>query len=173
MAIKRKKTTETTAKSKKKNKIMIQETTPPPSPESETPIRAIVCLKQIGDMKRFEDTEDCFILGFDPTEALVTSKLSLDKNQPLSDDVSIISEKGQVACRDFPHSRHLCSNFPFKTTPHESHCKMCYCYVCDTAAPCSYWTLFQHCNAENVDRWNNLRRNVKKQVPVAAATRCP
>ncbi|CAL0319580.1 unnamed protein product [Lupinus luteus] len=123
---------------------MIQKTTPPPSPEPESPIRAIVCLKQICDMKRFEDTEDCFILGFDPTEDVVTSKLSLDNNQPLSDDVSIIYEKGQ-----------------------------CYCYVCDTAAPCSYWMLAQHCNAENVDGWINQRRNVKKQIPEAAATRCP
>ncbi|XP_019416553.1 PREDICTED: uncharacterized protein LOC109327836 [Lupinus angustifolius] len=171
MAIKRKKTTGTSEKSKKMK--MIQKTSPPPSPEPESPIRAIVCLKQIGDMKRFEDTEDCFILGFDPTEAVVTSKLSLDKNQPLSDDVAIIYEKGQVACRDFPHSRHLCSKFPFKTTPHEIHCKMCYCYVCEKVAPCSYWTLAQHCNAENVDYWKNQRKIVRKQIPLAAATRCP
>ena len=30
----------------------------------------------------------------------------------------------QVACRDFPHSRHLCSNMPFGTTSHEKHCTM-------------------------------------------------
>ncbi|OIV96910.1 hypothetical protein TanjilG_00492 [Lupinus angustifolius] len=142
MAIKRKKTTGTSEKSKKMK--MIQKTSPPPSPEPESPIRAIVCLKQIGDMKRFEDTEDCFILGFDPTEAVVTSKLSLDKNQPLSDDVAIIYEKGQ-----------------------------CYCYVCEKVAPCSYWTLAQHCNAENVDYWKNQRKIVRKQIPLAAATRCP
>ncbi|KAE9587278.1 hypothetical protein Lalb_Chr23g0271971 [Lupinus albus] len=76
-----------------------------------------------------------------------------------------------VACRDFPHSRHLCSKFPFKTTPHVRHCEMCYCYVCDTSAPCMYWTL--HCNAENVGCWNDKRKNVKKQFPVAAAAPYP
>jgi hypothetical protein len=30
----------------------------------------------------------------------------------------------QVACRDFPHSRHLCSNMPFGTTSHSKHCTM-------------------------------------------------
>ncbi|KAL6906347.1 hypothetical protein ACP4OV_003948 [Aristida adscensionis] len=27
-----------------------------------------------------------------------------------------------VALRDFPHPRHLCGNFPFDKTPHESRC---------------------------------------------------
>ncbi|OIW15323.1 hypothetical protein TanjilG_10763 [Lupinus angustifolius] len=165
MATKRKRTARSNVKSTKKT---IQKTTPPPSPESESP-RAIVCLKNIDDMKRFEDTEDCFILGFDPDEVVAKSKISLDKSYPLSDDVSIICEKGQVACRDFPHSRHQCSKFPFKTTPHVKHCEMCYCYVCDTAAPCRYWTLAMHCNAENVGCWNDQRKNLKKRFPVAAA----
>lgn len=30
----------------------------------------------------------------------------------------------QVACRDYPHSRHLCLKFPFNKTSHESHCDM-------------------------------------------------
>ncbi|CAL0327524.1 unnamed protein product [Lupinus luteus] len=170
MATKRKRTTGSSVKS---TKTTNQKTTPPPSPEPESPVRAIVCVTKIDDMKRFEDTEDCFILGFDPDETVAKSKSSLDKNYPLSDDVSIISEKGQVACRDFPHSRHQCSKFPFKTTPHVRHCEMCYCYVCDTAAPCRYWTLAMHCNAENVGSWNDQRKNVKKLFPVAAAAPYP
>lgn len=29
-----------------------------------------------------------------------------------------------MACRDYPHSRHLCLKFPFHTTPHESYCEL-------------------------------------------------
>lgn len=29
----------------------------------------------------------------------------------------------QIALRDYPHSRHLCLKFPFKTTPSESYCE--------------------------------------------------
>lgn len=28
----------------------------------------------------------------------------------------------QVACRDFPHPRHLCLKFPFESSQHTSHC---------------------------------------------------
>lgn len=28
----------------------------------------------------------------------------------------------QIACRDYPHPRHLCAKFPFGSTPHERHC---------------------------------------------------
>ncbi|XP_056162936.1 RPM1 interacting protein 13-like [Syzygium oleosum] len=50
-------------------------------------------------------------------------------------DLVVIAEKGQVVCRDFLHSRHLCQKFPLATTPHERYCELCYCYVCDSAAP--------------------------------------
>lgn len=30
----------------------------------------------------------------------------------------------QVACRDYPHPRHLCAKFPFSSTQHESRCDM-------------------------------------------------
>lgn len=56
----------------------------------DTPIRAIACLKKIDDMRRFEETEDCFILGFDPYAAV---GLSVDSS---ADDVSVIAEKGKV-----------------------------------------------------------------------------
>ncbi|XP_014631898.2 uncharacterized protein [Glycine max] len=56
----------------------------------DTPIRAIACLKKIDDMRRFEETEDCFILGFDPYAAV---GLSVDSS---ADDVSVIAEKGKI-----------------------------------------------------------------------------
>ncbi|RZC07389.1 uncharacterized protein [Glycine max] len=115
----------------------------------DTPIRAIACLKKIDDMRRFEETEDCFILGFDPYAAV---GLSVDSS---ADDVSVIAEKGKVACRDYPHSRHLCLKFPFKTTPHESYC--------EKVAPCKDWKGW-HCNAESGIYWKN-QRNVKKIQP--------
>ncbi|KAL2339535.1 hypothetical protein Fmac_007475 [Flemingia macrophylla] len=124
-----------------------------PRPKDSSPIRAIACLNKIDDMRRFEETEDCFILGFDPSAPVPLST-------SCADDLAVIAEKGQVACRDYPHSRHLCLKFPFKTTPHESHCEMCYCYVCDSTAPCNYWK-GMHCNAENVGYWA-LQRNIKK-----------
>ncbi|XP_054799901.1 RPM1 interacting protein 13-like [Prosopis cineraria] len=133
------------------------------SEEDDSPIRAMVCLR-IDDVKRFEESEDCFVLEFDPFESVNLSKLSLEEKNPAEEDVSdlsIIAEKGQVACRDYPHSRHLCLRFPFNTKPHESYCEMCYCYVCDSAAPCKYWN--SHCHAHNVDYWKD-KRMMQKQM---------
>lgn len=71
----------------------------PSSSEDDSPIRAVVCLKRIDDMKRFEETEDCFILEFDPFESVNLSKLSLDKKNPTDEDavdLAVIAEKGKV-----------------------------------------------------------------------------
>lgn len=133
------------------------------TPMSETPIRAMVCLKRKEDIKRFEETEECFILDFDdPSDSL--SKLSLEKENDNnhnddSPDISVVAEKGQVACRDYPHARHLCVKFPFTTTPHESSCEMCFCYVCDSVAPCKYWTRSEkpHCDCDADSGWKNER----------------
>ncbi|KAL5769271.1 hypothetical protein ACOSP7_015830 [Xanthoceras sorbifolium] len=76
----------------------------------------------------------------------------------------------RVACRDYPHPRHLCVRFPFDTTPRESHFELCYCYVCDLAAPCKLWTesKVEHCHASaHVDDWKykrNLARVKKEDV---------
>ncbi|KAK4277655.1 hypothetical protein QN277_015618 [Acacia crassicarpa] len=129
------------------------------SEEDDSPIRAIVCLKRRDDIKRVEESEDCFILDFDPFESADISKLTLKNENPADEDVSdisIIAEKGQVACRDFPHSRHLCLRFPFNTKPHDSYCEMCYCFVCDSAAPCKSWDV--HCHAHAADAWKNQRK---------------
>ncbi|XP_058781411.1 RPM1 interacting protein 13-like [Vicia villosa] len=139
------------------------------SPLAETPIRPVVCLKRKEDVKRYEETEECFILDFDPFESIDLSKLSLEnkKNDDDTSDISIVAEKGEVACRDYPHARHLCVKFPFTTTPHESSCEKCYCYVCDSVAPCKYWTRSSdksdsppHCDANN--DWEEERNEYKR-----------
>nr|XP_051210391.1 uncharacterized protein LOC127327663 isoform X3 [Lolium perenne] len=84
------------------------------------------------------------------------------------DDCVIVAEKGEVACRDFPHSRHLCSNMPFGTTSHSKHCTMCYCFVCDAPAPCSYWgkglSVDDHCHATDKEtKWKTLREAFKQR----------
>ncbi|KAA8533523.1 hypothetical protein F0562_031043 [Nyssa sinensis] len=136
--------------------------------KAESPLRSMFCLKSKIDMKEVEDREDCFILDFDPDEALGLSKLSMSKDLDNSDapDLYVIAEKGQVACRDYPHSRHVCVKYPFEQTPHESYCELCYCYVCDLAAPCKSWSgLNGHCNALDSEAWK-LQRKLMKQLPV-------
>ncbi|CAL9756636.1 unnamed protein product [Musa acuminata subsp. burmannicoides] len=80
-----------------------------------------------------DEDDDCYVI--DPV-ADCFGKLTL--GDP-SDDVILVAEKGPVALRDFPHPRHLCANFPFNCTAHESYCSKCFCYVCEVAAPCSRW----------------------------------
>ncbi|KMT16476.1 hypothetical protein BVRB_3g050940 [Beta vulgaris subsp. vulgaris] len=134
-----------------------------PSLEEDSPIRAVFCLKRkMNDMKKIEEVEDCFILDFDPSESIDFPNISLSKSSDLCDDidVSVLAEKGKVACRDYPHPRHLCVKFPFENTPHESHCKLCFCYVCDMAAPCENWTKgLKHCDAtrDGAEIWKLLR----------------
>ncbi|EOA15749.1 hypothetical protein CARUB_v10006794mg [Capsella rubella] len=122
-----------------------------------TPLSGIFCLKKRQDMKTFDEKEDCFILDFDPNDAFDAKNRS-DSTES-DEDVAIIHEKGQVACRDFPHPRHLCLKFPFGSSQHKSHCNKCYCYVCDLAAPCAHWTatLTPHCEALENSKWKPLR----------------
>ncbi|KAL4369600.1 hypothetical protein GQ457_05G018780 [Hibiscus cannabinus] len=56
----------------------------------------------------------------------------------------------KVACRDYPHSRHLCLQFSFNTTLHDGYCDLCYCYVCDSAAPCEAWKFVRNVRIQNV-----------------------
>ncbi|KAG7612935.1 hypothetical protein ISN44_As05g049050 [Arabidopsis suecica] len=127
--------------------------------EDDTPLVGIFCLKTRQDMKRFEETEDCFILDFDPFDSFDVKKLTFTDDVREGDkDLSIIHETGQVACRDYPHPRHFCLNFPFGSTPNSSHCDLCYCYVCDKPAPCAEWTIStSHCNAYDSALWNLCR----------------
>ncbi|KAL7230133.1 hypothetical protein ACSBR2_008628 [Camellia fascicularis] len=89
-----------------------------------TPVRAIFCLKNNINMREIEEREDCFILDFDPDDCFDLSKLSMSKDLYHNPDLSVLAEKGQVACRDYPHSRHLCFKNPFEKTPHESYCEL-------------------------------------------------
>ncbi|GAB2221840.1 hypothetical protein Droror1_Dr00013031 [Drosera rotundifolia] len=129
-------------------------------------MRYIFCVKNKSDMKKFEETEDCFILGFDPSDAIDLTNLSLSKNVDSEEpEITVIAEKGQVACRDYPHSRHLCLKYPFDTTPHRDHCDLCYCFVCDVVAPCKEWDdqWDRHCDAKDDYDWRR-KRNLKTEM---------
>ncbi|CAI9772044.1 unnamed protein product [Fraxinus pennsylvanica] len=142
-----------------------------PSPVSQkngTPLRSIVCVRNREHIKYFEKTEDCFILEFDPNDSFDILKLSGSKITESGDspDLHVLAEKGQVACRDYPHSRHNCGKYSFEKTPHISHCELCYCYVCDVAAPCKKWDgASGHCHAFNNESWDNERK-LKRLVDV-------
>ncbi|XP_065853464.1 RPM1 interacting protein 13-like [Euphorbia lathyris] len=139
------------------------------SDEESSPLRPIFCLKTKMDTKPFDDAFDCFILDFDPSDPIkrCISNLSLS----FDGEISVVSEKGQVACRDYPHARHMCVQFPFEKTPHESFCNLCYCYVCDSAAPCKYWNdpKSAHCDAsDHTDSWKSLRNSRVRQPPICS-----
>ncbi|KAK7245293.1 hypothetical protein RIF29_40132 [Crotalaria pallida] len=109
-----------------------------------------------------EDEDDCVVLDGDPEKNVN----SVEKAQAESDEMLVVGEKGQIACRDFPHARHLCSNFPFSSTPHQRHCDKCHCYVCDSLAPCLMWgtglSTADHCHATDKSQmWKTLRKNLK------------
>ncbi|KAK9007981.1 hypothetical protein V6N11_074890 [Hibiscus sabdariffa] len=84
--------------------------------EDEEELKPHICLKKNTDL----DMEDCFILDSNPFDSVDIAKLSITIDD--DDDLSVVAEKGKVACRDYPHSRHLCVRFPFDKTPHEKHC---------------------------------------------------
>ncbi|KAM1345880.1 hypothetical protein FF1_035207 [Malus domestica] len=48
--------------------------------------------------------------------------------------------------------------FLFKTTPHESYCEMCYCYVCDSPAPCGFWKPTRCHTSEHIGDWKSRRK---------------
>ncbi|KAJ4952759.1 hypothetical protein NE237_029591 [Protea cynaroides] len=125
----------------------------------DSPIRAIFCLKKNVSTEKFDERHDCFILDFDPFESVdLFNKVSHKDDD--GQELSVIGQRGQVACRDYPHSRHLCTKFPFDKTAHEDYCEQCYCYVCDSIAPCKSWKKPEgrHCDAtEHDESWKILR----------------
>ncbi|XP_057964072.1 uncharacterized protein LOC131155150 isoform X2 [Malania oleifera] len=107
--------------------------------------------------------DDCVILDGDPDNPVGV----VNDSGNGSDDLLIVCEKGQIACRDYPHSRHCCAKFPFSSTSHEKHCELCHCYVCDSLAPCDHWgtgtSNHDHCHAtDKEDAWKLLRIEFKK-----------
>ncbi|XP_017969657.1 PREDICTED: uncharacterized protein LOC18613038 [Theobroma cacao] len=116
-----------------------------------------------------DDDDDCVVLEGDPDKALS----DINDPQEDSDELLIVGQKGQIACRDFPHPRHDCAKFPFSSTSHEQHCELCHCFVCDMRAPCSYWysgiSKSDHCHAtDKEEMWKTLRKNFRlgRNVPV-------
>ncbi|XP_008372404.2 RPM1 interacting protein 13-like [Malus domestica] len=116
--------------------------------------------------------DDCVVLDGDPDKPVSV----VEDSGSGSDELLVVGEKGQVACRDYPHPRHLCAKFPFKTTRHENHCDLCHCYVCDSLAPCVHWSTrgsnFDHCHAtDKEETWKVLRKDFKtaKTAPLSAS----
>lgn len=144
----------------------------PPKPKSKSK-----SANQVADIKFFlDDDDDCVVLSGDP-EKPVAAVDDVCRNEADSsddgDDVLVVGEKGQVACRDYPHPRHLCVEFPFDSTPHERHCQLCHCYVCDSIAPCVHWgtgfSTSDHCHAtDKQELWKTQREfcRIGKDAPV-------
>ncbi|KAJ3690062.1 hypothetical protein LUZ61_019226 [Rhynchospora tenuis] len=110
-----------------------------------------------------DDDDDCQVLDSDPDK--LVAAVNSDKVEE-SDEIEIVGAKGEVACRDFPHPRHLCANFPFNSTSHDKYCQMCHCYVCDSPAPCPFWgnsvDFDSHCHAtDKVPIWKKRRESNK------------
>lgn len=126
-------------------------------------IQGPLCKKKLKDGRKFEnsDDDDCIILDSDPEK----TDIILSPHISASLELLITAERGHVACRDYPHPRHLCAKFSFRSTLPHKHCKMCHCYVCDVPAPCSSWN--SHCLASDKEHsWRYLRQSHRtKQVP--------
>lgn len=129
--------------------------------------RNLVAVKKGKSDGEEEEDDDCVVLDSNPDVpvAVVKQEGSAGFDGSL-DELLIVAEKGQVACRDFPHSRHLCSSLPFGTTSHVRHCTMCYCFVCDVPAPCKYWgkglLTDDHCHGTDDEMsWKILRQTFR------------
>ncbi|KAL0927277.1 hypothetical protein M5K25_001440 [Dendrobium thyrsiflorum] len=122
------------------------------------------CMKKPSPLQK-ECDEDCLILDCDP-DKVVSVVDGKSESVDGCAELLIVGEKGHLACRDYPHPRHLCLSFPFSSTPHEKHCKLCHCYVCDSLAPCIYWgyglSTTDHCHANEKEQdWKSLRNYFK------------
>ncbi|CAN1170823.1 hypothetical protein LINPERHAP2_LOCUS29216 [Linum perenne] len=99
---------------KKKNSMKDKKKKPAPQevviiPDSDTdgtPLRPIFCLKLKNgmDVRKFDDIDDCFILDFDPDDFRRGTVDRSSENLNPEAEVAVVSEKGPVACRDYPHS---------------------------------------------------------------------
>ncbi|KAI4341788.1 hypothetical protein MLD38_026471 [Melastoma candidum] len=126
-------------------------------------------LESSGDRDRAaaDDDDECLVLDGDPDKSIpaVEGNKGSDDGSD-SEDLFVVGEKGQVACRDYPHPRHDCVKFPFNATSHEKHCDLCHCYVCDLPAPCVKWgtgmSNSDHCHATDKDGdWKTRRKDLK------------
>ncbi|RCV46607.1 hypothetical protein SETIT_9G544800v2 [Setaria italica] len=115
-----------------------------------------------------DNDDDCVILDGDPDKPVAVAKEEGPRRDAAEDELQIVAEKGEIACRDFPHPRHLCATLPFSTSSHARHCNMCHCYVCDSPAPCAFWgkgtAHTDHCHATDKDaKWKKLRQSSKNK----------
>ncbi|KAL3517751.1 hypothetical protein ACH5RR_020340 [Cinchona calisaya] len=122
---------------------------------------SVKCVNKIADA---DSDDECVVLDGDPDKPV---EIENDRREDDSDELLVVSEKGQVACRDYPHARNLCVKFPFSSTPHDRHCDQCHCYVCDSLAPCLQWSTtnssIDHCHATDKDEfWKAQRKSSKK-----------
>eukprot|EP00249_Psilotum_nudum_P020160 c27582_g1_i1 orf=483-2513(+) len=105
--------------------------------------------------------DDCCILDGNPDGIVCRTNSHINGGE----DLVVTGESGPVACRDFPHARHLCAKFPFRTTAHEKFCDKCHCYICDIPAPCLFWSqgeVVDHCHASDKEKkWRVLRQIIK------------
>uniref|UniRef100_A0ACD5UBV0 Uncharacterized protein n=1 Tax=Avena sativa TaxID=4498 RepID=A0ACD5UBV0_AVESA len=122
--------------------------------------------------------DNCVVLERDPDGPVAVAGVKRASGDAASDEVEIVAVKGQIACKDFPHSRHLCSELPFSTTSHVKHCSMCYCFVCDAPAPCKHWgrgySTDDHCHATDKEtKWKTLRKSLRFKNLKASHQRHP
>ncbi|CAL9038151.1 RPM1 interacting protein 13-like [Musa acuminata AAA Group] len=115
-----------------------------------------------------DDDDDCLVLDSDPDKLVSVVDGKGSGGGDGGDDLLIVAEKGQLACRDYPHPRHLCGNFPFNSSPHEEYCDLCHCYVCDSPAPCYFWgngnSSSNHCHSTDKEgRWKSMRQSFKQK----------
>ncbi|CAL9223726.1 unnamed protein product [Arabidopsis halleri] len=127
--------------------------------------------KPNSSIQAVDDDDDCVILDCDPDKSTKTASIEDDDDKLAKnddddddddDDVLVVGQKGEIACRDFPHPRHSCAKYAFNSTSHEKYCDMCHCYVCDIRAPCPYWCIavssIDHCHANDKEKiWKNQR----------------
>ncbi|XP_047333603.1 homeobox protein 5-like [Impatiens glandulifera] len=130
-------------------------------PNSKRSVNKMVVVDDKDDDKD-DDDDDCVILDGDPDKPVSADDDAIGD----SDDLVVVGSKGQVACRDFPHPRHLCANYEFATTPHEKYCSQCHCYVCDELSPCVNWgdgtCILDHCHAtDKIEYWKLERQLLK------------
>uniref|UniRef100_A0A0D9Z1W1 Uncharacterized protein n=1 Tax=Oryza glumipatula TaxID=40148 RepID=A0A0D9Z1W1_9ORYZ len=105
------------------------------------------------------DDDDCVMLDGDPDKAvLIVNEQRPGQGGP-EEELQIVSEKGEIACRDFPHPRHLCVSMPFtKPTDH--------CHATDKNAK---WTkMRQSLKRKNLPSSN--RRGIKNHFQPISAT---
>ncbi|KAJ4728352.1 RPM1 interacting protein 13 [Melia azedarach] len=121
-----------------------------------------------------DDEDDCIVLDGDPDKPV-----AVDEDQEAEgDDLVVVGQKGQIACRDYPHPRHLCAKFPFSSTAHETHCELCHCYVCDIPVPCAHWSTgvsgVDHCHAtEKEEFWRSQRKSFRLQKNAPLPVKVP